>query len=94
MRGTVVRRLQIGKVGGAATERAVGTQANVGHTAIRNDDQRHVLQHWTVGQSESGVRLNSNRKLARSTLHDLPSGATVRPPVQQVNQTKRYGKVH
>jgi hypothetical protein len=52
------------------------------------------LRHWTVGQSESGVRLNSNRKLARSTLHDLPSGATVRPPVQQVNQTKRYGKVH
>ena len=27
------RRLQIGKVGGTATERSVGTQANVGHTA-------------------------------------------------------------
>ena len=40
------------------------------------------------------LRLNSNRKLSRSTLHDLPSGATVWPPVQQVNETKRYGKVH
>jgi hypothetical protein len=36
------------------------------------------------------VRLNSNRKLSRSTLHDLPSGATVWPPVQQVNQTTEY----
>ena len=82
--------------GGAATDRTVGTQANVGHTAMRwNDDQ--PTRPTTLGSGSvrfHGVRLNSNRKLSRSTLHDLPSGATVRPPVQQVNQTKRYGKVH
>ena len=40
------------------------------------------------------LRLNSDRKLSGSRLHDLPSEATVWPPVQQVNETKRYGKVH
>src|SRR5579862_8818489 len=49
-----------------------GTQANVGHTTIRSDDQRNVLQHWTVGQSESMLVAP-----AEGAIMAAPEGATL-----------------